>query len=153
MNITDVKKIVNSQFGWVSNKTDKEDLIEEGILAFIEAKKDFDESFKTKFSTYAYHCITGKCKNYLKRKYDHYQHEVSINNFYDLESEVSNINLEVLDLKKKLKSLPESYQKIFELRLNGYTFKEIGEECGFSQSEIYRRYIKSLKILKDLLND
>jgi RNA polymerase sporulation-specific sigma factor len=46
--------------------TDMEDLCQIGCIGYIKAIRKFDESFKTRFSTYAVHLILGEIKRFLR---------------------------------------------------------------------------------------
>lgn len=47
--------------------SNKEDLFQVGVVGLINAYKRYDDSFNTKFSTYAYPYILGEMNNYVKR--------------------------------------------------------------------------------------
>ena len=47
--------------------SNKEDLFQVGVVGLINAYKKYDDSFNTKFSTYAYPYILGEMNNYVKR--------------------------------------------------------------------------------------
>lgn len=47
--------------------SNKEDLFQVGCIGLINAYKKYDESFNTKFSTYAYPYILGEINNYVKK--------------------------------------------------------------------------------------
>lgn len=47
--------------------TNKEDLFQVGCIGLINAYKKYDESFNTKFTTYAYPFILGEMNNYVKK--------------------------------------------------------------------------------------
>lgn len=47
--------------------SNKEDLFQVGCVGLINAYKKYDESFNTKFSTYAYPFILGEISNYVKK--------------------------------------------------------------------------------------
>lgn len=49
-----------------ANYVDKEDLYQEGKMGLIDAYKNFDESKKVKFSTYAYLYVVGRVSNYVR---------------------------------------------------------------------------------------
>ena len=48
-------------------KNNKEDLFQVGCIGLISAYKKYDESFNTKFTTYAYPFILGEINNYVKK--------------------------------------------------------------------------------------
>ena len=47
--------------------SNKDDLFQVGCIGLINAYKKYDESFNTKFSTYAYPYILGEISNYVKK--------------------------------------------------------------------------------------
>lgn len=49
------------------NNCNKEDLFQVGCIGLINAYKKYDESYNTKFSTYAYPYILGEISSYVKR--------------------------------------------------------------------------------------
>lgn len=55
-------KYINSYYG------EKEDIMQEALLALVEASKKFDKSKNTKFSTYAWKYIDCKIKKYIKKQ-------------------------------------------------------------------------------------
>lgn len=50
-----------------TNYSNKEDLFQVGCIGLINAYKKYDESFNTKFTTYAYPFIFGEMNNYVKK--------------------------------------------------------------------------------------
>ena len=50
-----------------TNYSNKEDLFQVGCIGLINAYKKYDESFNTKFTTYAYPFILGEMNNYVKK--------------------------------------------------------------------------------------
>ena len=48
------------------NSFDKDDLYQVGMMALVSAYKNFDDSFDTKFSTYAYYYILGEVNKYVR---------------------------------------------------------------------------------------
>src|SRR6056297_1339134 len=144
MKAKNIIKVVESNFGWFH---DKEELLSVGNLAYCEAKRDFDPEKNVNFSTYAYICILGKIKNYLRKEYERYDNEISIENLYYLEDKNSKI---YYDLYNKIDLLPNNLQKIIKLRLSDYTFQEISDKLEENLSTIYKRYQKSINILKGL---
>lgn len=50
-----------------------EDLLQEGLIAFLESVQRFDLSRSTRLSTYAWKTVAGKLKNYLRSGRSHRQ--------------------------------------------------------------------------------
>lgn len=53
------------------------------------------------------------------------------------------------DLQDYISQLPEQNKTIIELRLQGYTFKEIGEKLNLTKQRIQQIEAKSIEILKE----
>ena len=49
-----------------SDKFDKDDLYQVGMLGLIEASKNYKDNHNTKFSTYAYYYIIGEVNKYIR---------------------------------------------------------------------------------------
>lgn len=52
--------------GYFKNYNDKEDLINAGVIGMIDAYYKFDDSFNTKFTTYAFPYILGEMKKCVR---------------------------------------------------------------------------------------
>lgn len=61
------KNLIYKISTFFSGYSNKEDLFQVGVVGLITAYKKYDESFNTKFSTYAYPFILGEMNNYVKR--------------------------------------------------------------------------------------
>lgn len=70
-NLTDLvnehKNLIYKISTFFSGYSNKEDLFQVGVVGLITAYKKYDESYNTKFSTYAYPFIMGEMNNYVKR--------------------------------------------------------------------------------------
>jgi len=62
-----------------------DDLLQEGLIAFLEAVRRFDLSRSTRLSTYAWKTVTGRLKNYLRSGRSHRQ-AVSVEDLPDMTS-------------------------------------------------------------------
>ncbi len=65
-NLLEYEKIVYSIINKYSKHFDKDDLYQVGMMGLIEAYNNFDSSFNTKFSTYAYYYVLGEVKKYIR---------------------------------------------------------------------------------------
>lgn len=54
--------IINKYSGYF----DREDLYQVGMMGLVQAYKNFDEGFKTKFSSYAYYYIIGEVTKFVR---------------------------------------------------------------------------------------
>ena len=133
------KKLV---FYWVNkrykNRSDKEDLIQEGMIGLFKAVKTYRESPNLKFSTYATFCIFHEIDKYLKKENKHSK-LINFSNVDQDESEAYGfVTTEFTDLQLDLvmKKLSNGEKLIMQLFLKGYTQKEIASKFGLSQSHV-----------------
>ncbi len=60
------ERLIYSVISKYTNRFDKEDLFQVGMIGLIEAYKNYNSSFNTKFSTYAYYYILGEVNKYIR---------------------------------------------------------------------------------------
>lgn len=65
--ILDNKNLIYKISTFFTSYSNKEDLFQVGCIGLINAYKKYDESFNTKFTTYAYPFILGEMNSYVKR--------------------------------------------------------------------------------------
>lgn len=63
--LLDYEGLVYSIIGKYSRKYDIDDLYQVGMIGLIDAYNHYDESFDTKFSSYAYYYIIGEVNKYI----------------------------------------------------------------------------------------
>lgn len=63
--LLDYEGLVYSIIGKYSRKYDFDDLYQVGMIGLIDAYNHYDESFDTKFSSYAYYYIIGEVNKYI----------------------------------------------------------------------------------------
>lgn len=64
--LLDYEGLIYSIINKYTKKFDKDDLFQVGMLGLIEAYKNYNSSFNTKFSTYAYYYILGEVNSYIR---------------------------------------------------------------------------------------
>ena len=132
-----------------------EDMIQEGMLGLIKAADSWDES-KSKFSTYASTCILNTIKNWLKAESKHYgvrsldyQIPTDEGDLVPLLEIIEDENSLDFDVVQKYtlfyKRLTEEENEILRLRMQDFTYKEIGEMFGCSRTTI-RKIIKKIEM-------
>ena len=125
---------------------DKDDFIQEGYVGLFEAIKHFTEGKNTLFYTYAKISIESKMRNLLakhssdKNKPLNESCSLNVNIHDDEDSELLDFledsyeklpdietekNLFYEELEQILLSMPIKYSSIFELKLNGFSNKDI----------------------------
>ena len=125
---------------------DLNDLIQEGMIAFSTAINTFDEKKDTTFFTYAKTCIERRLYSLIKSasryKYqllnESYYVEDLVNNSKDLENllkdSTSNPEYQIIDnentkelMKNIQKTLTNLESAVFELKISGFTYREIAD--------------------------
>lgn len=166
-----VKIVYNKNFNGFPSE--KEDLLQEGYMAILNADRTFDET-KGQFDTYANRAVLNSMNKYLKRKYyKHANNTISIDNtitlsndkvfeisdlFYKDDINYDNIIYEqtLEEINDKLKKTNENLKvkididrvnKIIELKLKGYNQTEIAKKLGVSQHCVWKRLDHLKKIL------
>lgn len=133
--------------------TRDEDIIQVGLLALCNAANTWDES-KTKFSTYAGHCIRNAINNELRNR-KKYRNTLSLD--YEVVGEdgeigkfgdfyVGQTDVEYVDADTFYEQLTPKEKEIVRLRKAGLSVDNIAEELGYSKSSVWSslRKIKSL---------
>lgn len=154
-------------YSCLGSGTELNDLIQEGMLGLNYAIKTFDESKDATFYTYAIRCISNRItseivkSNRLKHKV--LNESLSFDNDFDLEvcfkdekndPEKILINYETnSDLLDKIRKVLTDYEnKVFELLLNNFNYKEIAQildkEPKAIDNAIQRIKAKIKKIVK-----
>ncbi len=134
---------------------DAEDLLQEGMIAILNAIKSYNVKGQASFSSYALICVRNRIISLIK----HYNNKknMPLNNSLSIYSEVvidgyknglfvdgifcpeeSCINEESVDeLKNKIKSLLSGFEfKVLSYYLNGDSYQTIAEKTGKNQKSI-----------------
>lgn len=132
-----------------TNKELQKDLIQEGYVGLLMAKNNYDSTIGVEFLTYAYPYIKDHISRYYKKNKE--QNVKLEEEMYD------SINLDSVcfdDVESFLEGCSEDTKKIVKLIIEeDKTFREIGEQLGYSKSKI--SYILSKdkdKLYKNLKN-
>lgn len=157
---------------------DKDDLIQEGFIALIDAKKNFSAEKNTKFSTYAYKRIDWRLRKYYrkscnkksvvfneeaegiesqnnqedkpKRKLGKFIPEEEIPCYEDETQQKTNIQRESIEFA--IDKLQEDERLIIRARFyEEKTLEEIGECLGISKEGVRKKEVKALEKLKFIL--
>lgn len=64
--ILEYESLIYSIINKFSKRSDKDDLYQVGMIGLIEAFKNYDASYETKFSSYAYYYILGEVTKYIR---------------------------------------------------------------------------------------
>lgn len=144
------------------------DIIQEALIGFDEAIRKFNQNDDTIFSTFAIICIDGRIKTFiLKQNRGKYRFLNEAVNFENRDSECNlldlvsdNVTPESLlfndvsesEIYIKIKNGLTSFEDVvFELKIQGYEYKEIANILDIDSKDIYnainRIRIKTKKIL------
>ncbi len=135
-----------------------QDLIQEGMLALINAVDSFDVERNIRFSTFAYYKIRGRMINFLQRVEAKAPIPVDEAVFIDESTDNSLLYNESsrsewsIDLENALSQLSERESEIINaLVMEGRVAREVADEKNIDISHVYRIRRKALAKLKSWL--
>ncbi|MCR1899147.1 RNA polymerase sigma factor [Irregularibacter muris] len=138
------------------NKELSMDLTQEIFIRVLQSISNYDEK-KASFRTWLYRISTYRIVDYYRSKHYKYNSlETSINDYDIKDNEDFTISVEYKEDVEKImevvNKLDISNQRILRLKLFAdYTFKEISEILGLSESTVKTKYYSTVKrIKKDL---
>ena len=141
-----IKLIYSVSSGYTIDGYDTQDLVQEGLLAFLIACKTYDDGSSASFKNYAVKCAKNRFADILKKQKS--QKAVPDSKLVpidtlDRESADSGIEDYVLEreyLKTMLRHLDSMLsadeRKVFRMYLGGYSYKEIAAETGNSAKKV-----------------
>lgn len=143
----------------IKNGVEKDDLIQEGYIALNRAINNYQEDSGVLFYTYALLCIERHlityCRNISSNKHALLNERVDEEELLylkdlgnDPESKVLEHSLEEKFIHYK-NLLDFKHSSVFELRYNGFSYKEIGKLLDLPVSTIDGRLCKIRKILQE----
>lgn len=130
----------------------KEDLIQEGVLALMKARKSFDNT-KGVYSTFAFKVATNAMRMYLRKEYRHEYVENIEDYAFEIADEVNdidnslNITIAINNSIAKFKKSDVMSEIVRQVK-NGYTGLEIAETLQISRTYISNLLNKFRKQLK-----
>lgn len=139
---------------------DFEDLVQEGYIGLMNAVKNYENSFGTSFSTFAYMCIDRNILSAVRKSISKKQIPASAlvfieddNDFQDKSAEnpesvvISKENIE--RLKQRItEKLSNTEQKVLELYLMGYSYEKIADKLSCSKKSVDNAIQRLRKKLK-----
>lgn len=154
-----MKLVLKRAHTYSDNCSDLEDLTQEGLLALCNAIESFDCENGAKFSSFADACVTNRIKTAAQTIAKHKQNDMTViadeNDIADADSSPENICLEKesdIRIKKKIGSVLSPLEaKVFELYLDGRSYREIAEMLGIPEKSADNAVFRIRKKLKMLL--
>ena len=117
---------------WARNhRQDYQDIYNEGMIGVLDAYNKFDPKHGAAFSSYAYLWARHYIRQYALRSWNTKNNTASMDySDYNLGT-VEMDNIDVISVERQVSKLPVETQKIFNLRKEGYNFREISEMEGY----------------------
>lgn len=134
------------------NKSQAEDIFQEGLIQIFNSLKNFDET-KSTFQTWSTRVLIYSALKYLK-KYDWSDNFKSTDELMDYEDPTENIyqKLAAKELTAIIQQLPIGYRLVFNLYvIEGYTHHEIAEQLGISEGTSKSQLSKARRFLRNKL--
>lgn len=157
-----IRKIASKYNNYiVRNGAEYEDLIQEGYVGLSNAINSYNDNLNTLFYTYANLCIERQinvfCRNMSSKKNEmlnNCNYELDITKYSkDEHNNPEYINIKQEDYEEFIKTknyFDLKYSSVFELRYNGFTYKEIAILLDLSISTVDGRLSKIRKTLNKL---
>ena len=161
-----VKKSKNSIVLAAHHGIDINDIMQEGFIALDEAIKNFSQDNEASFYTFALLCIDRQISNYIKKitggKGKPLNEAITITD--NLEKSIddgTNIELSFIgkvsdfNMIKEIREILTDFERtVFDMRLQGYSFEEIGSQLNKDKKSIYNTFQRiKIKIKKNIKID
>lgn len=154
-----MKLVLKRAHTYSDNCSDLEDLTQEGLLALCNAIESFDCENGAKFASFADTCVTNRIKTAAQTIAKHKRNDMTViadeNDIADADSSPENICLEKesgIRIKKMIGSVLSPLEaRVFELYLDGRSYREIAEMLGISEKSADNAVFRIRKKLKMLL--
>ncbi len=152
--IQSVISVFDLEFG--DFKISHEDLFQEGMIAFYEACRNYDEKYNARFSTFAYVVIKRRIHHYYYSCLKRYQNESYSIDTLELQDYFLPISSSLvcdsgfdyaLDDKKDrinkiLSNLKNEDKQILEMRINSYSYDEIAKHLNINRKRVDNRLFR-----------
>lgn len=154
-----MKLVLKRAHTYSDNCSDLEDLTQEGLLALCNAIESFDCENGAKFASFADACVTNRIKTAAQTIAKHKRNDMTViadeNDIADADSSPENICLEKesgIRIKKMIGSVLSPLEaRVFELYLDGRSYREIAEMLAISEKSADNAVFRIRKKLKMLL--
>ncbi len=141
-----IKLIYSISSDYTLDGYETQDLVQEGLLAFLIACKTYDEKSAASFKNYAVKCAKNRFADILKKQkskksvpksklvpIETLDEKSSENNVEDYVLEREYLKTMLLHLDSMLS---ENERRVFRMYANGYSYKEIAAETGNTAKKI-----------------
>ena len=161
-----VKKSKNSIMFADHHGIDINDIMQEGFIGLDEAIKNFSQYTDASFYTFANLCIDRQIMNYIRKMTGGREKtlneavsitdnlEKTIDDGTNIENSFIGRDTDINMTKEIRKVLTDFERTVFDMKLKGYTFEEIGKKLNKDKKSIYNTFQRiRLKIKKNIKID
>ena len=125
---------------------DEEDLVQEGMIAYIKATQTFNPDRDIKFETYASRVITNRFIDILRRRHDK---DASLNENKTVGDFSMEDEMDLIEIKNILGTrVAELERAIFNSYIEGFSYEEISKIFDLPRKKIDNTVQKVKKIIK-----
>ena len=119
------------------------DLQQAGFLGVCEAWNRFDLAKNVKFTTYAWWWIRAYVREYAMKKWE-YNNNTAVEEAMVYGDTGYQLDERLLSVLREIEKLPPRDRKMYELRMEGYTFDEIAETMGEASLHKVRNHLQKI---------
>ena len=117
----------------------QDDARQVSALALWIATGRYDDSRSADFASYAYYIIKGALNKYSRREQVYHSRFIF--------GEEEDMSIEIAD--DVLNSLPEPMKTVAQMKIDGYSLREIGDSLNLSHTQVSRILTKAKQLLGD----
>ncbi len=135
-----------------NNKTEAEDMLQEGLISVFKYINQFDPK-KAEFSAWSNKVMVNAALQYLRKwkKFDFTQNIDDYENQFVYQNDAID-TLGAKELTALVQKLPEGYRIVFNMYvIEGYKHKEIAEILNVSENTSKSQLLKAKKMLRNQL--
>lgn len=151
------KKVVNFLKKYRLKSTERDDLIQEGMIGLFKAIYTFNKELGIKFSTYSKKCIENQIKNALNTMWKYKLNEVFSDEKLDELIEMKNPESKAIEedynemIEKYIEGLDKIERCVLEKFLEGKSYKVIASELEISFKKVDNILSKIRKSLSNYI--
>ena len=141
------KEIFNVAYGYLRNKDDAIDIVQNVFLKLLSTKEDFNTLLNIKY--YLIRLTINECINFLKSKY---HKMVTLNDEIIMNTPQINNDDELVKIANAVMLLPNKYKKVIILHYyDSMKIKEIADVLKISESAVKKRLERARTFMKEII--
>ena len=136
---------------WARNhRQDYQDIYNEGMIGVLDAYNKFDGKHGAAFSSYAYLWARHYIRQYALRSWSNKNNTASLDySEYNLGTVEYDHLIDNISLDNQINKMDKPTQKIFQLKKEGYNFREIAEMEGYATlHKVRNKYMEAVETLE-----